>query len=385
MNEQTRSRPTDAIALVANYESDVGYAWWLMENFWSIIAYSAQQQGRRAVLAYPRIGAIPEIIRTSPIEVTLFRFARDSWSEALATAKFLKSQGVRSVYLTDWPYLHWSYLLWRLYGVRRIVIHDHTPGVRPRIGGLRGVIKRALFALRVFSADQYAAVSKYVGERHLNNACIPAQLDVVVENGIVPFDPAATSRAEVRTRLGIPHNAFLIVLVSRATYYKGLDQAVRCVASLLPHERDRPIYAVHCGDGPDLIAFRELASSLQVSERFTFLGRRSDVREILAAADVAFHPSRGEAMCLSILEFMCAALPVVVPNNPSVSTSIDDGVSGLVFEAGNDAAATAALRSLYEDEGRRATIGRNARRICLERYLLEHTNAAFTTRVVTRL
>lgn len=35
------------ILLVANWESDVGYAWWLMENFWATIAQYYRAQNRR--------------------------------------------------------------------------------------------------------------------------------------------------------------------------------------------------------------------------------------------------------------------------------------------------------------------------------------------------
>lgn len=374
-----------AIALVANYESDVGYAWWLMENFWALIAQRAHGEGRKCVLAYPRIGVIPTKVRDAPIEIHEFRFSRRSWREALTTARFLRRHAVTSVYLTDWPYLHWSYLLWRLYGVRRIVMHDHTPGMRPPIGGLRGLVKRITFALRVFSCHQYVAVSKYVGQRHLQNARVPANLDVVVENGIVPFDSRGVSRGAVRERIGIPADAFLVVLVSRATYYKGLDFAVRCVAALKEKIRDRPVYAVHCGDGPDLEAFRKLATDLHIADHFLFLGRRTDVRDILASSDVAFHPSLGEAMSLAILEFMCAGLPVIVPDNASVCTNIEHGHTGLVYPARNEAGATQALVDLCKDVALRDRLGAQARAVCLDRYLLEHTNASFTRQVVTLL
>lgn len=374
-----------AIALVANYESDVGYAWWLMENFWALIAAQAKAQGRKCVLAYPRIGAIPEKVRDAPLDIHEFRFARRGWRDALRTAKFLGKHKVSAVYLTDWPYLHWCYLLWRLHGVKRIVVHDHTPGVRPPIGGLRGLIKQLAFAVRMFSCDQYVAVSKYVGERHIRNARVPAHLGVVVENGIVPFDPAEVPRSAVRKRIGIPDDAFLIVLVSRATYYKGLDFAVRAVAAMMAAANNRPVYAIHCGDGPDLDAFRRLAQELQVAERFLFLGKRSDVREILASADVAFHPSRGEAMSLAVLEFMCAGLPVVVPDNPSVCTSIEHQTSGLIYPAGNVPAATQSLLDLYTDNALRQRLGTEARRVVLQKYLLVHTNASFSRQVISSL
>jgi glycosyltransferase involved in cell wall biosynthesis len=383
--ETAPAQSRGAIALVANYESDVGYAWWLMENFWAMIATHASGQGRRCLLAYPRIGVIPEKIRHAPLDIHEFRFARDGWKNAWRTARFLRAHAVTSVYLTDWPYLHWCYVLWRMHGVRRIVMHDHSPGVRPAIGGARGLLKRIAFAARWFSCDQYVAVSKYIGQRHLQNARVPAHLDVVVENGIVPFDPAHVQRSAVREALGIPADAFLIVLVSRATYYKGLDFAVQAVARMLSKANQRPVYAVHCGDGPDVGAFRQLASQLQIAERFVFLGKRSDVREILASADVAFHPSRGEAMSLAILEFMCAGLPVVVPDNPSVCTSLEHQVSGLLYAEGNLDAATRSLLDLYSDDALRIRLGRAARQACLDKYLLEHTNASFANQVIASL
>ncbi len=381
----TMREHSGAIALVANYESDVGYAWWLMENFWAVIALEAAARGRKCVLAYPIINTIPRIIQDAPIEIREFRFGRSSWKDVLRTARFLRDHKVESVYLTDWPYLHWGYLLWRLYGVTRIVMHDHTPGVRPPIRGVRGAIKRFLFSLRVFSCDQYVAVSKYVGRRHVENACVPSKLGVVVENGIVPFDPVTSARAGVRTRLQVPNDAFLIVLVSRATYYKGIDFAVRALASVLKQDPTASIYAVHCGDGPDLEAFKKLTTEENVADRFRFLGRRSDVREILASADLAFHPSRGEAMSLALLEFMCAGLPVVVPDDASVCTNVEHEVSGLVYPKGDLQAAAHALRSLYEDRKKCAQLGEQARAICLERYTLERTNRSFTEQVVSSL
>lgn len=373
------------IALVANYESDVGYAWWLMENFWVLISRQAQARGRKCLLAYPVINTIPREIAAAPIDICHFRFGKRTLGEALGTARFLRRNRVRSVYLTDWPYLHWSYLLWRAAGVRRIVIHDHAPGVRPRIGGLRGLVKRALYALRVFSADQYVAVSDYVGRRLLENALVPKARCVVVQNGIVPFDPGTAPRTEVRARIGVPADAFLVALVSRATYYKGIDLAVKVIAALAARPTPRPVYAVHCGDGPDLPAFRELAANLNVADRFLFLGRRDDVADILASSDCALHPSKGEAMCLAILEFMCAKLPVVASDNPSVCTAIEDGKSGVLYAAGNEGAAASALLSLVRDEELRTRLGAHARRTVLDRFSLSLTNDRFVEAVASKL
>jgi glycosyltransferase involved in cell wall biosynthesis len=207
-----------------------------------------------------------------------------------------------------------------------------------------------------------------------------------VTNGIHLFEPDPGLRMEVRDRLGIPRDAVLIVLVSRATFYKGLDFAVRAMARLL----DAPglggrVYAVHCGDGPDAEACSRLAAESGIGDYFRFLGRRSDVRVILGAADIAFHPSRGEAMSLAILEFMCAGLAVLTSDLPSVSTAIDRGVTGLTYAHGSLEDAAAALRRLVDDPALRRELGTAAAAACRERYGLDTMNDTFMARVVPSL
>lgn len=376
--------PRETTLLVANYESDVGYAWWLMENFWRVIAESSP--GRACLLVYPKIGVIPEAVATAPIETIEFRFSCRSWDDMRAGLALIRRRRVTSIYLTDWPYLHPVFLLWRLAGVRRIVLHDHTPGDRPAVSGVRGLLKAALHAAQVFSATSYVAVSSYISRRLQENCKVPERKCIVVTNGIRPFDPEATRRPAVRAALGVPDHAILIVMVSRATAYKGLDFAVRVFTGLLqdPATRER-VYAVHCGDGPDLARFEQATRQAGIDGRVRFLGRRGDVREILGAADIAFHPSRGEAMSLSVLEFMCAGLAVVTSDLPSVSTALEPGVTGLTYRREDAADAVAVLRRVIDDEGLRRSLGSAAAEACRQHYTLDAMNATFVERVLPAL
>jgi hypothetical protein len=58
------------ILLVANWESDVGFAWWLMENFWVTISRHFSQYGMASYLIYPSITQIPQGIQSSAIQVS---------------------------------------------------------------------------------------------------------------------------------------------------------------------------------------------------------------------------------------------------------------------------------------------------------------------------
>lgn len=381
-----RRREPGRVLLVANYESDVGYAWWLMENFWQLIARSMAERGRECLLVYPRIGQIPDSIRTAPLRIAEFNFTYNSWSNVLKGVRFIRQQKIDSIYLTDWPYLHWAYLIWRLAGVRSIVLHDHTPGDRPALLGLQGRIKSALHRLRVLSATLYVAVSTYISRRLQRNARVPANRCVIVSNGIMPIDSATVDRADIRERLNIPADAVLIVMVSRATYYKGLDFALRCFEAMLKEPRRKTeLFAVHCGDGPDLKRFVEIADAAGISDRFRFLGRRSDVREILAAADIAFHPSNGEAMSLAILEFMSAGLAVVSSDLPSVCTAIAPGLSGLTYRHGHVDDAVRVLESVVDAPEFRRRLGSCAAATCRTQHTLDAMNREFVEQVIPEL
>jgi glycosyltransferase involved in cell wall biosynthesis len=357
-----------------------------MENFWNQIAAAASGAGRPCVLAYPRIGSVPEIIQQSPLEVLEFHFSIRRWVDVWRGLVLLRRRQVRGLYLTDWPQLHWAYLLWRLVGVKRIVLHVHTSaGEGPPATGLRALLKDGLHRLRVFSANLYVAVSEHVRGRLLTAGRIPDELCTIVVNGIRIFSCDASGNARIRARIGVPEDAVLVVLVSRATYAKGVDFAVRCVANVLRDSGSRQLYAIHCGDGPDLPAFEALAQDLGIQERFRFLGRRTDVREILCAADIAFHASRSEAMSLAVLEFMCAGLAVLTSDTPSVCAAFEPGISGLTYRRDDLESAGTALRTLMEDQHLRRRLGVAASESCRRRYSLETMNAAFVEKVLPSL
>lgn len=381
-----RAGPTGSILLVANYESDVGYAWWLMERFWSLIAAAVSEQGRPCLLAYPVLRTVPDVVARAPIEIVEFRFAHRSWGDLWKGLRFIRQHGITSVYLTDWPYFHVAYALWRCAGVRRVVIHDHSPGDRPPLTGARAWMKDILQRTRLFAATHYVAVSPYIQQRLRENCRVPASRCVTVTNGITPLTCAADRRPDVRRRLSLDDDAIVIVLVSRATRYKNLDFAVRCVARLIEDpDIGHAVQAIHCGDGPDLESFRELAGQLGIADRFRFLGRRDDVREILCASDIAFHPSRGEAMSLAILEFMSAGLAVLTSDLPSVSTAIEAGRTGMTYERDNEASAVAALRRLIAEPDSRASMGSAAAEAVRRDFTQETMDRAFFDRVIPLL
>ena len=105
------------------------------------------------------------------------------------------------------------------------------------------------------------------------------------------------------------------------------------------------------GDGEARESFANQVAELGLSRNFLFLGRRSDIPQILASCDIAVLPSRSEGLPNAVLEYMAAGLPVVVSRVGGSEELVEDGVTGLLVSAEDSAALSAAfLRYLRNPE-----------------------------------
>lgn len=359
------------LLLVANYDSGVGYAWWLMESFWVRLA-ERYHHYNNVVLAYPIISKLPASIMSAPIIVTELDFSGCHFRQILAQCKFLKHNLVYAIYFSDMPTWHWRYVFYRLAGVKLIIIHEHTPGVRSAVKGIKAVLKRLVHRLPWLVVDGAIGATEFVRQRLIEVCCMPAKRCFSAPNGLPPLI-VSENPVNLHQIFNIPVEKKILVMTGRADRYKRVDFVLECM-SILPAVGCNPIHFLFIGDGPDLSHFKTSAAKLGVADNCTFAGHRNDVSTLLEGADIAIHPSRGEVgYSLSILEYMRAGLPLVVPNNPSVCEATKDGVTGIVYPDGNVQAAADALCKLANDDSLRKRMEKEAS-LASHRYNLEETH-----------
>jgi len=160
------NQPT--LLLVANYDSGVGYAWWLMESYWVRLA-QAYAPSHGVMLAYPSISKLPASIAAAPLRPEVCDFSGTDPASVLRQAKFVMATKVKTVYFTDQSVLHWRYLVLRLAGVRTIIVHDHTPGMRARPSGLKRLLKRFIYGLPWVTGDAVIGATDFVRMRHIES------------------------------------------------------------------------------------------------------------------------------------------------------------------------------------------------------------------------
>lgn len=374
------------VLLVANYPSDVGYAWWLMESYWRNIAEVVSAQGRRTYLVYPKVNTVPAQIADSPIEIVEQTINLNSTTSIGALLRLVRDKGITGIYFTDRPYMHPAYLLLRLAGVRSLVVHDHTPGERPPVAGVRGGVKAILHRARLFSCDMFVATTEYIRGRMVGNARVPRSMTVVVPNGITTVAGCDGERERAREALGVAEHEIVVGIVGRAHSIKGIDFAVEVLALLRNTGRDAALRFVFIGDGPHRADFESLAARLGVEDAFTFLGARSDARTLMYGFDIGFHPSRGEVgYCLAILELMAAGLPVVVPRLDSVAGATVHGDTGMTYPAEDAAAAADTIALLASNREERTRMGMRAAVAVRDRYSLERAFSVLRSDVASVL
>ncbi len=128
---------------------------------------------------------------------------------------------------------------------------------------------------------------------------------------------------------------------------------------------------VFAGDGELRPQFEVQAARLGLADKFMFLGRRSDIPEILASCDVAVLPSRAEGLPNAVLEYMAAGLPTIASRVGGNAELVQDGLTGLLVPSEDADALAGALLQLLRDPELARQIGSAGQRFAIENFSFE--------------
>ncbi|WP_218352563.1 glycosyltransferase family 4 protein [Alteromonas lipotrueiana] len=374
MNKVTSNR-RPAILCVANWKSDVGYAWWLMESYWVKISemYAKQYD---TLLAYPEINSVPEAIEHSDITYFQHTFRATSFDDIKRNIALIKKYNIKVLYLSDYGVSSPAFALYRMAGVEKIIVHDHTPGLRSKATGLKKQLKKIKANLPLLRADAAFGATSFVTRRLTETACFDASRCYTVQNGILPFNATATSKDRWHQLVG-DTNAKVIVTAARANRYKGIDFALKTIANLVHTHNQINIVYLLCGDGPDLEGFKQQAKALNIEAYCRFPGRVNNASELLGYCYVGFQPAQGEVgYSLSILEYMYAGLPVIVPDNVSVCEATENNKTGAIYPSADDELAAKAIAGYLDNTDRQQQHGAMAKQTVEQCFTLQATHQA---------
>jgi glycosyltransferase involved in cell wall biosynthesis len=260
-----------------------------------------------------------------------------------------------------------------LAGPRRpVVVHTfHGHVLRGYFGRAGTLVFRAIEMVLARVTDRLVAVSPEVRDELVSLGVARPERFSVIRLGIeleprVAFDGDVV---EIRRRLGIGEETFVVGWFGRMTAVKRTDDLSTALAAL--RERGVDALLLLVGDGDDRDRLEQRAHELGLARSCLFLGYQEDVAAWYAICDAIVLTSASEGTPVTIIEALAAGRAVVATAVGGVPDVVDDGETGFLVPAGDTDALAERLELLARDPGRRAEMGRTGRERVLRRYAVE--------------
>ena len=156
---------------------------------------------------------------------------------------------------------------------------------------------------------------------------LPPALD---KNNVIT-DDTENVRKQKRNALNIGDDENLILFVGSGFKTKGLDRAIKAFSELPQDLKSKSRLMVVGQDNAD--TYSRLADKLNVSRQIEFTGGRTDVPELMLAADCLLHPAYREAAGNVLLEAVASGLPVLTTDSCGYSPHIVKANAGIVLDS----------------------------------------------------
>jgi glycosyltransferase involved in cell wall biosynthesis len=242
----------------------------------------------------------------------------------------------------------------RAAGVAMVVRTEHSfhyPGRGSRAYALWEPIATAL-------TRHIVCVCEAARRSHVERLPWAAGRFVTILNGISDL-AAGPARAEVRRRLGLGDGERVVLTIGSLTPQKAQDLLIQAWARR--RGRSGGDVLLLAGEGPLRDSLEARVTALGLGGSVRFLGPRSDVPDLMVAADVFALSSVREGLSVTLLEAMRAGRPCVATRVGGNGEAIEDGVTGSLVPSGDPDALAAAFDHLLGDPVLRASMGRAAR------------------------
>ena len=163
-----------------------------------------------------------------------------------------------------------------------------------------------------------------------------------------------------------PNNEAILVHVSN---FRPVKRPLDCIEILAKiREKGVPAKLLMVGDGPELSACEYKADQFGIKDHVSFLGKRANISDYLAIADLFLLPSASESFGLAALEAQACEVPVIGALVGGVPEVISDNETGFLSDVGDTEKMSKDVVKLINDEEMRIAFGKRARELAVSRY-----------------
>ncbi len=213
------------------------------------------------------------------------------------------------------------------------------------------------------------AISQAVKDSAVKTYRVPEDRLTVIYRALPDdwFDGGLHDRGwALRKALGLDEASPVLLTVGRLVPQKGQRYLLEAMPSVLAQCPNARLLIVGTGELENTL--KSLAVQLGIEGAVQFLGRREDVRELLALSDIFVFPSLFEGLGVSLLEACGMGVPCVASRVGPIPEVIEDGVTGLLVPPRQPQALAEAILCLASDRERARAMGQRARQVAQERF-----------------
>lgn len=221
-----------------------------------------------------------------------------------------------------------------------VAIHFHASEIGARAGAALKVWKRLGVTMRFFPVSDF-------NRKLLNNAGVGHLVGGVLPN---PLECSDYHLDRPRT-----HEPFRVGFVGSNLPNKGLDLFVRIASRLADENVEWHVFGIDIpGDLNNYVSkCMSAITDAGLRERFKWRGVAEVPADAYPTIDAVVIPSRRESFSRVALEGMAAGVPVVASRIPGITETVEEGVSGMLFDLNNPAEAATHLLAVMKDSGLR--------------------------------
>jgi N-acetyl-alpha-D-glucosaminyl L-malate synthase BshA len=240
------------------------------------------------------------------------------------------------------------------------------------VGADRSYLPITKFSIE--KSDGVTAVSQYLKEATVNTFGVKNEIEVIY-NFVNCDIYVPASNSALRDQYAPDREKILIHLSNFRAVKRPTD--VVEVFSLV--QKELPAVLLMVGDGPERSSAEWVARHNGVEKKVHFLGKRQNIEELIAGADLLLLPSENESFGLVALEAMACEVPVVVSNVGGLPEVVSDGVEGFLVAPHDVTTMAARAVQILSDEAGRKEMGRRAResaraRFCSSKIIPQYEN-----------
>jgi glycosyltransferase involved in cell wall biosynthesis len=323
------------------------------------------------VFCLDAVGSIGEELVAEGVDlVCLGRKPGRDFGVSRRMARAIRERDIEIVHAHQYTPFFYSALAKPLCRFRpKVILTEHGRHYPDRVSPLRRAVNRlvldrladAVTACCRFSAQGLTKTDGFAGARI-----------ETIENGIEVerYGPPADKEL-AKEDVGLEPDRRYLIHVARHHPVKDQKTLLRGFALAAA---DLPgVDLLMVGDGPLRGELESLAVELRVPDRVKFLGIRSDIPELMRAADAFALTSLSEAASLTLLEAMATGLPALVTNVGGNPELVRHEREGLLFPRGNVQGCADAIGRIFRDPELAARLGAAGRERAGARYQLDRT------------